>query len=232
MKRFLCWIILIFSLNFSNSQMHEFGLFVGGSNFIGDIGGTEFIKPSSTSIGLLYKWNITTRYSLRTSFKSSRLEGSDTKSKDINRFSRGLSFKNNIQEFSAGIEFNFFDFNLHDEQMYYSPYIYTGINYFKYSLLKMNFSSKIAEKYDEELNFALPIILGLKTNISSDFVIGIEFGFRYTFTDNIDSSNPIKEFSDNKDLKFGELSNKDWYTFSGITFSYTFGRMPCYCKEK
>ena len=96
----------------------------------------------------------------------------------------------------------------------------------------MNFSSKIAEKYDEEWNFALPIILGIKTNFSPDFVVGIEFGFRYTLTDNIDSSNPIKEYSESKDLKFGNLSNKDWYTFSGITFSYTFGRMPCYCKEK
>ena len=90
----------------------------------------------------------------------------------------------------------------------------------------------IVSSSDGDVDKALPIILGLKTNISSDFVIGVEFGFRYTFTDNIDSSNPIKEFSDNKDLKFGELSNKDWYTFSGITFSYTFGRMPCYCKEK
>ncbi len=232
MKRFLSWIMLIFSLNFSNSQMHEFGLFVGGSNFIGDIGSTEFIKPSSSSIGLLYKWNVTTRYSLRASFMSSKLVASDNRSKDINRVSRDFNFKNNIQEFSTGIEFNFFDFNLHDEQMYYSPYIYTGINYFKYSLLKMNFSSKIAEKYDEEWNFALPIILGIKTNFSPDFVVGIEFGFRYTLTDNIDSSNPIKEYSESKDLKFGNLSNKDWYTFSGITFSYTFGRMPCYCKEK
>ena len=212
--------------------MHEFGLFVGGSNFIGDIGSTEFIKPSSSSIGLLYKWNVTTRYSLRASFMSSKLIVSDNRSKDINRVSRDFNFKNNIQEFSTGIEFNFFDFNLHDEQMYYSPYIYTGINYFKYSLLKMNFSSKIAEKYDEEWNFALPIILGIKTNFSPDFVVGIEFGFRYTLTDNIDSSNPIKEYSESKDLKFGNLSNKDWYTFSGITFSYTFGRMPCYCKEK
>lgn len=212
--------------------MHEFGLFVGGSNFIGDIGSTEFIKPSSSSIGLLYKWNVTTRYSLRASFMSSKLVASDNRSKDINRVSRDFNFKNNIQEFSTGIEFNFFDFNLHDEQMYYSPYIYTGINYFKYSLLKMNFSSKIAEKYDEEWNFALPIILGIKTNFSPDFVVGIEFGFRYTLTDNIDSSNPIKEYSESKDLKFGNLSNKDWYTFSGITFSYTFGRMPCYCKEK
>lgn len=212
--------------------MHEFGLFVGGSNFIGDIGSTEFIKPSSSSIGLLYKWNVTTRYSLRASFMSSKLVASDNRSKDINRVSRDFNFKNNIQEFSTGIEFNFFDFNLHDEQMYYSPYIYTGINYFKYSLLKMNFSSKIAEKYDEEWNFALPIILGIKTNFSPDFVVGIEFGFRYTLTDNIDSSNPIKEYSESKDLEFGNLSNKDWYTFSGITFSYTFGRMPCYCKEK
>ena len=36
----------------------------------------------------------------------------------------------------------------------------------------------------------------------------------------------------NNNLKFGNIRNKDWYTFSGITISYTFGRIPCYCKEK
>jgi len=25
------------------------------------------------------------------------------------------------------------------------------------------------------------------------------------------------------------LNNNDWYTFSGVTVTYTFGRKPCYC---
>ena len=30
--------------------------------------------------------------------------------------------------------------------------------------------------------------------------------------------------------KTGNTSNFDWYTFTGITFSYLFGEPPCYCK--
>tara|TARA_B110000263_G_C15267334_1_gene491761 strand:+ start:757 stop:1428 length:672 start_codon:yes stop_codon:yes gene_type:complete len=220
------------SYNLSYSQMHEFGIFIGGSNFIGDVGGSNYINPNSYSLGLIYKWNITTRYSLRASYKIGKLKGLDTNSSDLNRIFRSYEFKNNISEFSSGIEFNFFDFNLHDEQLHFSPYVFTGINYFKYSLLKMNFSTKKAEEYGEELNFALPIIIGVKSNISSNFIIGAEVGFRYTFTDNIDSSNPSKDYAQNLSLKFGNLKNNDWYTFAGLSISYTFGRMPCYCKEK
>ena len=86
--------------------------------------------------------------------------------------------------------------------------------------------------YDKELNFALPIIFGLKSNLSTSLIFAAEVGFRYTFTDNIDASNPIKEYSQNDDIKFGNTRNKDWYAFSGISISYTFGRIPCYCKEK
>ncbi|MDA9239205.1 DUF6089 family protein, partial [Flavobacteriaceae bacterium] len=32
-----------------------------------------------------------------------------------------------------------------------------------------------------------------------------------------------------QDLKFGNQNNNDWYVFTGITFSFTFGREPCYC---
>ena len=35
-----------------HSQMHEFGTFLGGSNFIGDIGSSSYIKPNSFSFGL------------------------------------------------------------------------------------------------------------------------------------------------------------------------------------
>ena len=33
-------------------------------------------------------------------------------------------------------------------------------------------------------------------------------------------------------VKHGELYNNDWYVFTGLALSYTFGRQPCYCKER
>ena len=30
-------------------------------------------------------------------------------------------------------------------------------------------------------------------------------------------------------LVFGNINNNDWYVFSLINLSYTFGRKPCYC---
>ncbi|WP_313791490.1 DUF6089 family protein [Lacinutrix neustonica] len=53
---------------------------------------------------------------------------------------------------------------------------------------------------------------------------------RYTFSDEIDGSVP-----DAKEAvalnSFGNLNNNDWYTFTGITLTYTFGRNPCFCIE-
>ncbi|MNL28629.1 hypothetical protein D3C87_1502800 [compost metagenome] len=71
--------------------------------------------------------------------------------------------------------------------------------------------------------------LGIKSNITPHFIIGAEVGARYTFTDDLDGSNPS---NDNlKSLRFGNLNNNDWYVFSGITLTYTFGQKPCYCAE-
>jgi hypothetical protein len=57
----------------------------------------------------------------------------------------------------------------------------------------------------------------------------MEIGARYTFTDNLDGSNPKnKNF---ETLKFGNLNSKDWYVFSGVTLTYTFGKNPCFCAD-
>ena len=56
-------------------------------------------------------------------------------------------------------------------------------------------------------------------------------GARYTLTDNLDGSNPENEFADIPTYKFGNISNNDWYIFTGLTISFTFGDLPCYCKD-
>lgn len=213
------------------SQMHEVGLFLGGSNYIGDIGARNFIFISSPAFGLVYKKNIKTRYSLRGSIMYSKIINKNYNG-DNNRFRTFLSIENDIYEFSTGVEFNFFEFNLYDQVQYITPYVYFGINYFQYNLFVINKQKPlIVQKYGKTESFSIPMTLGLKFKVVPQFVIGAEVGARYALTDNIDGSNPIGEFSENPLLQHGASYNNDWYVFTGITLSFTFGRLPCYCKE-
>jgi restriction endonuclease S subunit len=61
--------------------------------------------------------------------------------------------------------------------------------------------------------------------VGSNSILGAEIGVRYTFTDNLDGSNPIN--SNFAVYQFADINNNDWYVFSGISFTYTFTRKPC-----
>ena len=80
------------------------GMFLGGSNTISDLGSTHFIYANSPAFGLIYKWNLTTRYALRASFITSKLKSSDYYANDLSRFNRFFEVDNKVFEFSAGME--------------------------------------------------------------------------------------------------------------------------------
>lgn len=218
----------LFPLLATHAQIHEFGVFLGGSNFVGDVGTTTYISPNEPAIGLLYKWNKSPRHAYRFSYTQSKISANDLDSKEIGRNQRGYAFENNIKEFSAGLEFNFFDFNLHHKQeKKFTPYVYSGLSYVKYDGLFI--VNRRTNQDASHKTLAIPIILGVKSNITSNFVLGLEVGARYTFADDIDGSNPTNE--NLQSFRFGNLNNNDWYVFSGLTLTYTFGMKPCYCAE-
>ena len=49
----------------AKAQIHELGIFLGGSNTIGDVGSSYPVYANSAAYGLIYKWNITRRYAIR-----------------------------------------------------------------------------------------------------------------------------------------------------------------------
>lgn len=224
MKRlFLMVVVLCFSK--ANAQINEIGVFLGGSNFIGDVGKTTYIAPKDIAVGLIYKWNRSPRHSYRFSIIQSKLSGNDLDSDVPGRKQRGLRFENSITEVSAGLEFNFFDFNLHDEDRKITPYVHTGITYTIYEGL---FYAGTTPKADSNHGtVGIPMTVGIKSNITRNWVLGAEVGVRYTFADDIDGSNPTNE--NLQSLKFGNLNSNDWYTFTGLTLTYTFTEKPCYC---
>lgn len=229
MKKIFNLLLCFFPFITLNAQINEIGVFLGGSNFVGDVGNTTYISPNKPAFGVLYKWNRSPRHSWRFSYTQSNITGNDFKSEESGRNQRGYRFDNDIKELSAGLEFNFFDFNLHDYHTKITPYIYSGLSYFMYDQLYRFKTSPGVTYSQNSSSFAIPIILGIKSNITPRFVLAAEAGVRYTFADDIDSSNPNTK--NTNIFKFGNLNNNDWYVFSGITLTYTFGQKPCYCAE-
>lgn len=220
-----CIVVMLF-LVFGgvNAQMYEIGGFVGGANNIGDVGRTNYILPSNIAYGGLFKYNKSKRYAWRASVIYGKFKADDTKSSISSRRQRGFVVNNSILEASAGMEFNFVEYNLHKLGPAFTPYMYTGITYARYRYNYFD-AGQLINTDQREGTFAIPMTLGLKMRVSQMFIIGAEVGARYTFTDNLDASNP--EGSNFEQFQFGNIFSDDWYVFSGITFTYTFGRVPC-----
>lgn len=225
MKRFFLLFLILTGVFNLNAQINEIGVFLGGSNYIGDIGKTTYINPKDPAFGIIYKWNRSPRHAYRFSLTQSKLSGNDLDSKVPGRYNRGLAFKNTLTEFSAGLEFNFFDFNLHEMDTKITPYVFTGLSYAFYDGLF--FSGKTTKSDAKHGTIAIPMVVGIKTNITPNLVLAGEIGARYSFADDIDGSNPTNENLEN--VRFGNLLSKDWYVFTGFTLTYAFGEKPCYC---
>jgi len=227
MNRITFFIFFLLSFTSVSAQINELGVFLGGSNYIGDVGPMNHVAPNEPAFGILYKWNRSPRHAYRFSYTQSKITARDEDSKVPGRKLRDFDFENSIKELSLGLEFSFFDFNLHEMEKKFTPYIYTGISFFVYDeLFVVDGDTEIDYR---DTSFAIPMTVGFKTNLTQALILGFEVGARYTFTDNLDGSNPKNE--DLAELRFGNTNSKDWYVFTGFTITYTFGERPCYCAE-
>jgi len=211
----------------SHSQIYEIGVFAGGSNFIGDVGATTYIAPNQLAYGGIVKWNRSPRHSFRLSVIYTKLKAEDVKSSDPRRVERGYGFINPTFEISGGMEFTFFDFNLHSGDKKSTPYIFTGLSLINYNNFYFE-NNNLIDEHSISSTYAIPIILGYKTTLTNHIILAAEVGARYTFSDEIDGSVPDAQWLISRH-SFGNINNNDWVMFSGITLTYTFGRKPCYC---
>lgn len=223
MRYLASFVFIVFSTIFCYSQTYEAGLMIGGSNYIGDVGATTYIAPSDFSIGAIGKWNRSKRHAFRASFLYAQFSADDAKG-DQRRKARGLSFDNSVKELSIGIEFNFWEWYLYDGDPQFTPYLYTGLTGFNYGAHAIDANGEL-KAYEDTWNAAIPMVVGIKKTIGRHWVIGAEIGARYTFTDNLDGSSPDSSVG----IEFGNIDNNDWYVFTGISLTYTWGRIPCFC---
>lgn len=233
MKSIYFLLLLCFGFNLSLSQTYEIGPIFGSTQFIGDVGSTkvlaidDYFDRDKTSYGLLFRWNRSTRHSYRFSYIRLNTIARDIDSDILERQVRGLEFSTGINEISIGLEYTFWEWDLHSvKRPQLVPYLSTGVAYF-FTDHYARAGNQLLESGDLN-NFAIPLTLGVKTTLGRRFVLSAEFTARYTFSDNIDGSNPSELDNPGAFQKFGNPNSNDWYIFAGISLTYTFGRKPCY----
>lgn len=232
MRHFLLLIFLFACTQVASAQMFEIGGFVGGANYIGDVGNTTYINPNSLVAGGIVKWNRSDRHSFRLSLLYADIQADDANSSQVLRKQRGYSFSNHIAEASLGLEFNFYSFDLSKADEQSTPYLYTGITYFnsKHHLLSADRPARgTLQPQGDNWEFSIPMVFGYKQTLTKKVIGAVEVGARYTFTDNMDGSNPQELLGRrNPPREFGNTNTTDWYVFSGVSLTFTFGRKPCY----
>ncbi|MEX0360560.1 MAG: DUF6089 family protein [Allomuricauda sp.] len=222
--RIVLFAIFLGGMFMVNAQTYEIGVFAGGANGIGDVGRTNYISPTGPAFGGIFKWNKSKRYAWRASVLYGSMSFDDSKSSKSSRVQRGYSMDNSVLEASVGLEFNFVEYNLHKLGPAFTPYLYTGFTYFRYDF--NYFDALVVQDINQkEGSFAIPMTVGAKYRLNQFLILGAEIGARYTFTDNLDASNPAG--SNFEPFRFGNILSDDWYVFTGFTLTYTFGRKPC-----
>ncbi|MDV7187878.1 DUF6089 family protein [Lutibacter sp. TH_r2] len=222
MKKLIIFFTFICITVTSNAQLHEIGVLAGGSNYIGDVGSETYINPNDIMFGAVYKRNINPRFALRGSFTYAEISANDSDSENVARQERGIYFNNTIKELAVGLEFNFFEFNISNHRTTQTPYLLLEFAAFNYSTIDRETSPGVYTT-KSQTSFAIPFGLGYKTKVMDFLVLGFEARARYTFKDDLDYN-----YRDSSYLDFGNPNSNDWYMFTGISLTYSFGRPPCY----
>ena len=109
----------------------EYGIHLGGSNYLGDIGGKELTRRTSIldmhvnetkfSAGLYARYKFGKKIALHTSLNWLPIEDRDTNTTNPARRARNLNFRNNIFELSTRAEITIFYDNDVGNRGYYNP---------------------------------------------------------------------------------------------------------------
>jgi len=241
---------LVFLFNSVKSQDMEVGLTGGAMYYLGDLNpGKQFLN-SQVAYGLLVRYNIDTRWSVKLSGMQGSVKGDAAQSTFLP--DRGLTFSSQITDIAAVAEFNFLPFFTGSRRDRISPYIYAGFSVFFFNPISngvqlrdmgtegqnINYAGR---KPYASYNFSIPFGLGAKFSLASRLGLQVYWEFHKTFTDYIDDvsttyyldgpsisqkdqaavmSDPT--LNHEPGMQRGNEKNNDWYSVLGISITYKF----------
>ena len=232
-KKLLYIIVLV--LGFSSSAFTQYnldiGFSIGGSGFLGDIGGTSvnakkfigdlIIKNTNVSAGGFVRNKLNKKWSVNSSINYIRLAGDDANSSlDGPRYWRNLRFVNNLFEIGSRGEFIFYRINdLGGTGRYNTAlklFAHAGLSLFYHSprgskngYTWVNLKPLQTEGYSySSIQYATPVGLGVVITHNRYNRYGLVINYRQTFTDYLDDVSTIFADPTNLSSDAAELANQ------------------------
>lgn len=217
MNRFYVILMLFCFPIFMSAQTFIVGGGVGFSNYQGDIASDKIWSPEEFNLGInaFMKFNFGSQWALRGNFLYTTLSGNDSNYFDTDpwRMRRDYSFETSIQEITVILEWRFLD--KHIRRKGFHPYIFVGKGFTSANTngALLNSTDDPTPRKTSNLYSSLPLGGGFYYDLNERVTIGMEISSRVPFTDNLDGLSP-RGFSE----------GNDWYTYSGLTVGYEFGK--------
>lgn len=218
MQKAHSFVILILFLGIGSTlsaqYRWDFGVSLGASNYLGEIGGQEetrrdFIfdmKLNRTQyvVGAFGRYKMSPQLAVNVGFNYGKIKANDYNSKNPARVARNLSFQNNILELTGRLELTLFYDNDVGGHGYYNPdfklygFIGAGVMHHNpkvtylgdleaYNGKLIELQPLMTEGVDYSLwQFTLPAGLGFYFTHRKVHRFGFEIGYRTTFTDYLD----------------------------------------------
>jgi outer membrane protein OmpA-like peptidoglycan-associated protein/opacity protein-like surface antigen len=209
----------------------EGGLFVGASNYQGDVvlDPAFTLKETNLAYGVFLKRRLNHSWLIRANWQGGRLSGKDENFEDDGRQKRRFSFDSPINEFSLLAEWELLGKRRMSDggttRKIFTPYLFAGLGvaihkpepfFNETGNSEPSFLAKISNDKNADFsttNFVTPIGAGLRLDLASTINLSLEFGYRPPFSDYLDgiseSANPDKN---------------DWYVFGGALLAVKLGK--------
>ena len=201
-----------------DAQNIDLGFSGGVSYYVGEINpSTQVLNQPMPSVGIFYRKNINKRYALRHGVNYAKLSAAEeTRSTALSEY-RQLSFSSDLWEAYSMLEFNFLPYKINDKSTSpFSPYVFIGLAIFR---VNPTASGRLFSDVESSMiSVSIPFGLGLKFHFAGNLGLGIEWGMRKTYTDNIDGLPSQYE----NGYQLSNTQNNDWYSILGVTLNYKF----------
>ncbi len=210
------------------AQQHEFGILGGGAYYIGELNpSTHVLSIKKPSVGLLYRYNINRRYSLKVQGSYNEINATDESGVDPFGNWRNNFFESVLWDFTTQLEFGFLPYKIGDSRHNFTPYTFIGGSFFVANPQGGNNAAPPPEDEEKDDNKmykpAIPFGIGIRCNINGKMGFNVEWGMRKTFTDKLDNVNDTFINGYHK----SNLSTNDWYSILMVSLNYRFNKEVC-----
>jgi Domain of unknown function (DUF6089) len=196
MKNLTLLLLILPALSFA--QNTHIGFRFGLANYQGDLQQRRFTFSQAKLVGSIgARYDLSEHLTARGFISYGTIKAADAKNKNTSLQQRNLSFESRIKELELSIQYNLFSLN----DKWWTPYAFAGVAFFNFKpYANDNNGNKTflqplstegqgfisGKKEYKRTVIAIPFGIGAEYALNEDMRVGLDLGYRRTFTDYID----------------------------------------------